>query len=42
MGKTVFGIWTLTPLGEKTTLTEEEARKIRSENDKILKSLSKG
>jgi len=35
------GVWTLTPLGEKTTLTEEEARKIRSENDMILKTLNK-
>jgi len=37
------GVWTLTPSGKKTTLTEEEARKIRSENDIILKNLgSKG
>lgn len=34
------GVWTLTPSGEKTTLTEEEARKIRSKNDMILKELS--
>lgn len=33
------GVWTLTPSGKKTTLTEEEARKIRSENDMIFKSL---
>ncbi|MDR0517771.1 MAG: winged helix-turn-helix domain-containing protein [Fibromonadaceae bacterium] len=34
------GIWTLTPLGKKATLTEEDARKIRSENDTILKNLN--
>jgi hypothetical protein len=36
------GIWALTSSGKKTTLIEEDARKIRSGNDKILKSLSKG
>jgi len=33
------GVWTLTPLGKKTTLTEEDAHRIHSENDKVLKSL---
>ena len=41
LDNSVKGVWTLTPLGEKTTLTEEEARKIRSENDMILKTLNK-
>ncbi|MCL1849862.1 MAG: winged helix-turn-helix domain-containing protein [Bacteroidetes bacterium] len=33
------GVWTLTPSGKKTTLTEEEASKIHSKHDIILKNL---
>jgi restriction system protein len=39
--KSKRGVWTLTPLGQKTTLTKEEARNIRLKRDTVYKELQK-